>query len=291
MLNIRELSLTYSGGVQALKSLSLDVPSGVFGLLGPNGAGKTTLMKVLATLLEPQSGTAKFNDIDVIQEKDRLRRVLGYLPQDFGFYPTLTAQQTLHYFAKLKGVSDKQERRRLVDALLDRVNLTSVRKQKLDGFSGGMRQRLGIAQALIGQPKLLIVDEPTSGLDPEERLRCHQLLTEAANDGAVVLLSTHIVSDVSSLCSNLAIIAKGKILTATTPGKATEQLRGSLWQATIPVDQVAAVKSRNRVVRSHVADGMAHVKVLSTNSRPDEGFSPVPATLEDYYLHVVNQPN
>src|SRR5713226_4791035 len=209
MLVIRELKKTYPSGVPALKGITLEVSSGMFGLLGPNGAGKTTLMKILATLLEPDSGSAEMNGIDLITDKHSTRKMLGYLPQEFGLYPTLTAEQMLVYFAKLKGVTDKKQRRALVDALLERVNLSSARKQRLGGFSGGMRQRLGIAQALIGEPELLIVDEPTAGLDPEERVRFHNLLSETASDRAIVILSTHIVSDVSNLCSHMAIIRQG----------------------------------------------------------------------------------
>ena len=187
--------------MHALKGVSLEVHAGMFGLLGPNGAGKTTLMKIVATLLEPDSGTAHMNGVDLIARKDKTRQMLGYLPQEFGLYPTLTAEQTLDYFARLKGVRNAKERGALIDALFERVNLVSERKQRVGGFSGGMRQRLGIAQALIGEPDLIIVDEPTAGLDPEERVRFHNLLSETASDSAVVMLSTHIVSDVSSLCS------------------------------------------------------------------------------------------
>src|SRR5687767_8135108 len=212
MLTIRDLNKTYASRIQALKGVNLDVPSGMFGLLGPNGAGKTTLMKILATLLEPDSGTAEMHGIDLITHKDKTRRMLGYLPQEFGLYPTLTAKQTLDYFAKLKGVWNPNERSRLVDALLERVNLSSARGERVGGFSGGMRQRLGIAQAIIGQPKLLIVDEPTAGLDPEERVRFHNLLSETVSENTVVILSTHIVSDVSNLCSQMAVMRHGEII-------------------------------------------------------------------------------
>ncbi|HYT49035.1 MAG TPA: ABC transporter ATP-binding protein, partial [Pyrinomonadaceae bacterium] len=206
MLEIKDLQKTYPSGIQALKRITLEIDSGMFGLLGPNGAGKTTLMKILATLLEPDSGAAEMNGIDLIKDKHGTRKMLGYLPQEFGLYPTLTAEQMLNYFAKLKGVSYRKERVALVDALLDRVNLSHARNQRLGGFSGGMRQRLGIAQALIGNPRLIIVDEPTAGLDPEERNRFHNLLAETAGEEAVVILSTHIVSDVSSLCGQMAVI-------------------------------------------------------------------------------------
>src|SRR3954464_13891391 len=191
MLNIKDLQKTYPSGVQALKGVSLDIPRGMFGLLGPNGSGKTTLMKILATLLEPDQGKADMDGLDLISSKAETRKKLGYLPQDFGLYPTLTAAQMLDYFAKLKGVNDKKERRLLVEALLEKVNLYAERNRRLGGFSGGMRQRVGIAQALIGQPRLLIVDEPTAGLDPEKRARLHNLLAESAGENTVVLLSTH----------------------------------------------------------------------------------------------------
>ena len=289
MLKIRELTKTYSGGIQALKRITLDVPSGMFGLLGPNGAGKTTLMKILATLLEPDSGTAEMNGIDLITDKPGTRRMLGYLPQEFGLYPTLTAEQMLHYFAKLKGVHDKKERGALVGALLERVNLSSVRRQRVGGFSGGMRQRLGIAQALIGQPQLIIVDEPTAGLDPEERIRFHNLLSETAGENAVVVLSTHIVADVSSICSQMAVIRQGAILASTTPWQATDQLSDSVWEASVPREQVAALKSRYRVISTQMLGGLAQLRVISKGERPSEEFSPATPVLEDYYFDLVNQ--
>lgn len=289
MLNIKELTKTYPSGIQALKGISLDVSSGMFGLLGPNGAGKTTLMKILATLLEPDSGTAEMKGIDLIIDKHGTRKMLGYLPQEFGLYPTLTAAQMLNYFAKLKGVHDKKERAFLVDALLERVNLASERRQRVGGFSGGMRQRLGIAQALIGQPQLIIVDEPTAGLDPEERIRFHNLLSETAGEDAVVILSTHIVSDVSSLCSQMAVIRQGAILASSTPQQAIEQLEDSVWEATVPREQVAALKSRNEVISSQMFGGLARLRVISRGERPSEEFTPATPALEDYYFDLVNQ--
>jgi ABC-type multidrug transport system ATPase subunit len=289
MLKIRELTKTYSSGIQALREISLDVPTGMFGLLGPNGAGKTTLMKVLATLLEPDSGSAEMNGIDLIGNKHSTRKMLGYLPQEFGLYPTLTAEQTLHYFAKLKGVHDKKERSALVDALFERVNLTGARHQRVGGFSGGMRQRLGIAQALIGQPQLIIVDEPTAGLDPEERVRFHNLLSETANENAVVVLSTHIVADVSSLCSEMAVIRQGVILASCTPPQAIAQLKDSVWEATVPREQVAALKSDYQVVSSQMLGGQARLRVISKRERPSEEFTPAAPALEDYYFDLVNQ--
>ena len=289
MLKIKELTKSYPGGVQALRGINLDIPPGMFGLLGPNGAGKTTLMKILATLLDPDSGTAKMNGVDLILDKQSAREMLGYLPQEFGLYPTLTADQTLHYFAKLKGVHDKKERRSLVDALLERVNLAAERRQRVGGFSGGMRQRLGIAQALIGQPQLIIVDEPTAGLDPAERNRFHNLLAETAGEDAVVILSTHIVSDVSSLCSQMAVIREGSILASTTPQQAIGQLKDSVWEAHVPREHVAAFKSRCQVISSQMFGGQARLRVIAKGGRPSDEFTPATPVLEDYYFDLVNQ--
>ena len=289
MLNIRDLQKTYPSGVQALKGVSLDIPAGIFGLLGPNGAGKTTLMKILATLLEPDSGAADMNGLDLIADKAGTRRMLGYLPQDFGLYPTLTAAQMLEYFAKLKGVTDRQQRRALVDALLEKVNLSAERNRRLGGFSGGMRQRVGIAQALIGDPKLLIVDEPTSGLDPEERARLHNLLAESAGEDTIVLLSTHIVSDVSNLCDRFAVIRRGEIVAATSTDAALKQLEGRLWEATVPREQVAALEANGKITSKQMAGENTRVRILSEDGKPAEPFTAVAATLEDFYFTVVNQ--
>ena len=289
MLVIKDLMKTYSSGVHALKGISLDIQPGLFGLLGPNGAGKTTLMKILATLLEPDSGTAEMNGVDLIKAKAETRKKLGYLPQDFGLYPTLTAAQMLDYFAKLKGVAGKKERRSLVDALLERVNLSAERNRRLGGFSGGMRQRVGIAQALIGNPELLVVDEPTAGLDPEERGRFHNLLAECAGENAVVLLSTHIVSDVANLCNQFAVIQSGRILTTTSPEAALARLEGRIWEATLPREQVEELKANNKVISTQVIGGRKRVRMLSQNGKPAESFVPVAATLEDHYFIVVNQ--
>ena len=289
MLVIKDLTKTYASGVQALKGISLEIQPGMFGLLGPNGAGKTTLMKILATLLEPESGTAEMDGLDLITAKAATRKKLGYLPQDFGLYPTLTAAQMLDYFAKLKGVTDKKDRRSLVDALLERVNLTADRNRRLGGFSGGMRQRVGIAQALIGNPELLIVDEPTAGLDPEERTRLHNLLAETTQENTVVLLSTHIVSDVSNLCSQFAVIRGGRILTATSPETALAELEGRIWEATLPREQVEDVKASGKVISTQMAGGRTRVRMLSKNGKPAEPFVAVTATLEDHYFIVVNQ--
>jgi ABC-type multidrug transport system ATPase subunit len=291
MLKISGLTKSYAGGIQALSGVDLEILPGVFGLLGPNGAGKTTLMKILATLLEPDSGAAEMNGVDLINDKHGTRKMLGYLPQEFGFYPTFTAEQMLDYFAKLKGVMDRKERALLVDALLDRVNLSASRKQRLGGFSGGMLQRLGIAQALIGQPQLIIVDEPTAGLDPEERNRFHNLLAETASENAVVILSTHIVSDVSSVCSHMAIIRRGEILTFATPHQAVSEMAGSVWQANVSREQLATLKSNVNVVSSQMSDGLVRVRVIAKGERPTEDFSPATPTLEDYYFSLVSQTN
>lgn len=280
---------TYPSGVQALKGVNLEIQPGIFGLLGPNGAGKTTLMKILATLLEPDGGTAEMDGLDLINAKAETRKKLGYLPQDFGLYPTLTAVQMLNYFAKLKGVTDRKERHSLVDALLERVNLTAERNRRLGGFSGGMRQRVGIAQALIGNPELLIVDEPTAGLDPEERSRLHNMLAESARENTVILLSTHIVSDVSTLCNHFAVIRGGKILAATSPEAALAELDGHIWEATLPREQVARLTANGKVLSSQMTAGRTRVRMLSKNGKPADPFVAATATLEDYYFIVVNQ--
>jgi len=289
MLAIRELQKTYSSGVHALKGVTLNVEPGMFGLLGPNGAGKTTLMKILATLLEADAGAIEMNGVDLIDRKDETRRMLGYLPQEFGLYPSLTAEQMLNYFAKLKGVADKKQRRALIEALLEKVNLSSARNQRLGGFSGGMRQRLGIAQALIGEPELIIVDEPTAGLDPEERVRFHNLLAETACESAVVILSTHIVSDVANLCSNMAVIRDGSIIATSTPRQALDELKESIWEATVPRERAATLTSHCRVISKQSANGQARLRVISKAERPGEEFTAAIPTLEDYYLDLVTQ--
>jgi ABC-2 type transport system ATP-binding protein len=289
MLKIKDLTKTYPSGVQALKGVSLELSPGVFGLLGPNGSGKSTLMKIVATLLEPDSGTIEMNYVDLIARKDHTRRMLGYLPQDFGLYPTLTARQMLDYLAKLKGISNKRERHALIEALLERVNLALEPTQPLGEFSGGMRQRLGIAQALIGDPQLIIVDEPTAGLDPQERVRFHNLISETAGENTVVILSTHIVSDVSNLCSRMAIIQKGKIVSESTPQQAVNKLKESVWEATVPREQLSAFKSRFNVISSRMFDGQARLRVISKGQRPSEEFTPATPILEDYYLDLVNE--
>jgi len=284
MLSVENLEKTYGGGVRALGGVSLEAPAGMFGLLGPNGAGKTTLMKIAATLLEPDSGTVEAGGLDIVADKAGARRLLGYLPQEFGLYPTLTAAQTLDYFARLKGVADRRGRSALVGALLERVNLSREASRKVGGFSGGMRQRLGIAQALIGRPSLVIVDEPTAGLDPEERTRFHNLLAEVADADTTVVLSTHIVSDVSNLCARMAIIRRGEIVAACTPREALAEIGGAVWEGSFERERVAELKSRLRVISSQVFEGRTRLRVYSKGGRPGEEFAPAAPTLEDFYF-------
>lgn len=289
MIQVKGLKKTYSSGVQALRGINLEIPSGMFGLLGPNGAGKSTFMKILATLLEPDEGSfARMGETDLIRDKNAARKLLGYLPQDFGLYPTLTAVQMLTYLAKLKGIVDDKERKEQVDALLERVNLDSARHQKLGAYSGGMRQRFGIAQALLGQPRLLIVDEPTAGLDPEERNRFHNLLAEIADD-VVVILSTHIVSDVSNLCGRMAIIRRGEILADVTPSDAIKQMSNQIWEATIDRETLIKLKPRLNIISSQVFEGRVRLRVLSENGSMTEEFTIATPTLEDYYFSLINK--
>ncbi|MBD3649443.1 MAG: ABC transporter ATP-binding protein [Pseudomonadales bacterium] len=281
MLTIRNLSKTYDNGVQALKEVFLEIPTGMFGLLGPNGAGKSTLMRTLATLQEPDEGTAFLDDIDIIQDKDALRRVLGYLPQDFGVYPKMTPTDMLHHFATLKGITNRGERTDLVDALLLQTNLHEVRNKPIDTFSGGMKQRFGIAQALIGNPRLIIVDEPTAGLDPSERNRFHNLLAEIG-ENVVVILSTHIVDDVSDLCSNMAILGKGEILLKGRPAEVIERLQGNVWRKRVRREAVEDIRNQYQVILSHLSGGETVVHILSDDQ--PEGFEPVSPDLEDVYF-------
>jgi ABC-type multidrug transport system ATPase subunit len=254
----------------------------MFGLLGPNGAGKSTLMRTLATLQEADSGSAMLDDIDVLRDKDRVRKLLGYLPQDFGVYPKVTAQEMLDHFARLKGITDSRRRKETVDALLERTNLASVRKQKLGGFSGGMRQRFGIAQALIGSPQIIIVDEPTAGLDPEERNRFNNLLAEIGQN-VVVILSTHIVDDVADLCSQMAIIAGGRIVRTGAPHDLIASTRGRVWRKAIEKDDLAACRERLDVISTRLREGRTVVHVVADEA-PEPGFESVEAGLEDVYF-------
>jgi ABC-2 type transport system ATP-binding protein len=285
-LTIHNMCKRYANGVQALDNVSLTVAPGMFGLLGPNGAGKSTLMRTLATLQEADSGSARLDDIDVLREKDRVRGLLGYLPQDFGVYPKVSAQELLDHFARLKGITNSRERKATVDALLERTNLTAVRKQKLGGFSGGMRQRFGIAQALIGNPRLIIVDEPTAGLDPEERVRFLNLLAGIGRD-AVVILSTHIVDDVADLCPNFAVISKGKVQLTGAPAAAVATLRGKIWRRAVPRAELDTIQKELPVISSRLQTGETVVRAYA-DAAPAPGFESVDAELEDVYFSVVS---
>ena len=287
MITIRSLRKTYSNGVRALDDITLDIPRGMFGLLGPNGAGKSSLMRTLATLQDADSGSATMDDghggsIDMLREKDAVRRQLGYLPQDFGVYPKVSAEDLLTHFAVLKGLTARGPRKETVEGLLKQVNLWDARKRKLGTYSGGMRQRFGIAQALLGQPRLVIVDEPTAGLDPEERNRFHNLLSEVS-ENIVVILSTHIVEDVSELCTRMAVINSGRILLEAEPLRAVDALRGRIWRRVVDKDQVAAFEREHAVISTRLLSGRIRLHVLA-DAVPAAGFEPAEPDLEDVYF-------
>ena len=288
-LHITGLSKTYPNGVRALDDVTLSIPTGMFGLLGPNGAGKSTLMRTLATLQDADSGSAQLADmpgsINILRDKDAVRRVLGYLPQDFGVYPKVSAEDLLDHLARLKGLANRAERREVVDALLRQTNLHDVRKKALGGFSGGMRQRFGIAQALLGNPKLIIVDEPTAGLDPEERSRFHNLLVEIGEE-VIVLLSTHIVSDVDDLCPNLAIMNKGRVLVSGTPQSLTDMLTGRIWVTSVARAEVDAVRREHAVISTRLYTGKTLIHVIA-DARPGAAFDAAEPTLEDAYFAAI----
>lgn len=287
-LTIENVSKTYPNGTQALRDVSLTIPSGMFGLLGPNGAGKSTLMRCVATLQEPDTGSIQlegvdeFGDIDVQADPHALRKTLGYLPQEFGVYDKVTAEDLLDHFAVLKGIDDTSERERVVDALLERVNLQDARSQKLGGYSGGMRQRFGIAVALLGDPRLIIVDEPTAGLDPAERVRFLNLLSELGED-SVVILSTHIVADVRELCTQMAIIREGEIIFEGEPQQAVANLDGTIWQKTVTKDTLPEHEEQFDVISTKLVAGRPVIHVHS-DRRPDDSFDPADPDLEDVYF-------
>jgi len=283
MLSIRNVSKTYANGVHALRDVTLDVQPGMFGLLGPNGAGKSTLMRTIATLQDPDSGSITFNGVDVATAKDEIRRTLGYLPQDFGVYPKVAAEDMLDHFAVLKGFVRRKERAEIVEHLLHQTNLWEARKRKLGTFSGGMRQRFGIAQALLGNPRLVIVDEPTAGLDPEERNRFLNLLAEIGEQ-VVVILSTHIVDDVADLCPRMAIISKGIVLMTGQPNEAIAAMRERVWSRMIAKPALPEYQSRFPVLSTRLIAGQPLIHVYS-ESQPEEGFAPVNPNLEDVYFH------
>ena len=284
-LVINGLSKSYPNGVQALKDVSLTIPTGMFGLLGPNGAGKSTLMRTLATLQEADAGSARMGDVDVLKDKDAVRRQLGYLPQDFGVYPKVSAWALLNHLAELKGLSNKRQRQQVVNGLLHKTNLFEVRFKALGGFSGGMRQRFGIAQALIGNPKLIIVDEPTAGLDPEERVRFHNLLAEIGEQ-VIVILSTHIVSDVSDLCPNMAIIHQGEVLLNGQPNELTQRLNGRIWAASVVRSDLASAKQQYPVISTRLIAGKTRIHVISER-QPGSNFEAVEPSLEDTYFAAI----
>jgi ABC-type multidrug transport system ATPase subunit len=285
ILRIHGVSKTYPNGVQALKDVSLTIPAGMYGLLGPNGAGKSTLMRILATLQEPDAGSVQLGEIDALKQKDEVRQTLGYLPQEFGVYPKVNAEELLEHFAILKGITARRARREMVEALLRKTNLWDVRKQKLGGYSGGMRQRFGVAVALLGNPKLMIVDEPTAGLDPAERVRFLNLLSELG-ENSVVLLSTHIVEDVSEVCARMAIIDKGEILLEAEPQRAIDELRGRIWSGEISKEAQADFEREHAVISTKLYAGrtVAHV---CCGSPPGPGFQPAEPDLEDVYFNTM----
>jgi ABC-type multidrug transport system ATPase subunit len=285
MLRIDGLTHVYPNGTRALDGVSLDVPRGMFGLLGPNGAGKSSLMRCIATLQIPTEGAIRFGDIDVLAQPDALRRTLGYLPQDFGVYPRVSAVDMLDHLAVLKGLADGRQRKETVEALLHQVNLWDVRKKALAGFSGGMRQRFGIAQALIGQPSLIIVDEPTAGLDPEERNRFLNLLAEIG-ENVVVILSTHIVEDVADLCPKMAIIAEGRIVRTGAPLDLIAALDGRVWRKTIAKHELDAYRRDHEVIATRLFGGRTVIHVLA-EQLPGDGFEPMQGGLEDVYFSTL----
>ena len=286
MLSIEHLTHIYPNGTRALDDVTLDIPRGMFGLLGPNGAGKSSLMRCLATLQIPTSGSMRFGDIDILAQPAALRATLGYLPQDFGVYPRVSAQAMLDHLAVLKGVATRGERRETVEALLQQVNLWDVRKRAIAGFSGGMRQRFGIAQALIGNPQLIIVDEPTAGLDPEERYRFNNLLAEVG-ESRVVILSTHIVDDVTDLCSRMAILVDGRIVAHDTPATLIDALAGRIFSLGVDKSELPALRKQFQIISTRLAGGRTQVHVLS-DGRPEPRFVPVAASLEDVYFATLH---
>lgn len=286
VLRIENLSKTYPNGVKALDNVSLEISNGMFGLLGPNGAGKSSLMRTLSTLQEADSGSAFLNDIDIINQPTELRKVLGYLPQEFGVYPRITAEQLLDHVAILKGISNKKERKSLVEYLLQKVNLYDKRNKSVAGFSGGMKQRVGIAQALIGNPQLIIVDEPTAGLDPGERNRFHNLLADVGQE-VVVILSTHIVDDVRELCPSMAIMNLGKLVYHGSPVAVLQELEGKVWMKAVQRDEVDTYRSTHHVISDKMVAGRPQIHVLS-DTHPGDGFVAVAASLEDVFFVKIN---
>jgi len=284
-LEIKNLSKTYDNGVEAMKDVNLSIGKGMFGLLGPNGAGKSTLMRTIATLQDADSGTVHFGDIDVAKEPDALRKTLGYLPQEFGVYPSVTAEEVLNHIADLKGITNKKERKDVVDVLLRKINLYDVRKKKLGTYSGGMKQRFGIGQALLGDPQLIIADEPTAGLDPIERNRFYNLLSEIG-ENIVVILSTHIVEDISTLCNDMAIIGDGEVLLTGSPEEIEASLNGKLWELQIDKVELKFYEAEFNVISSRFHMGQLIITVVADDP-PSEKFTAKVPTLEDAYFNVL----
>ena len=283
MLTIQNLTKTYAGGARALRGVSLEIPTGMFGLLGPNGAGKSTLMKILATLLEPDEGTAELDGLNLVEQKDETRKILGYLPQEFGVYPKMPAIDLLEHLAVMKGITNAKQRKEIVESLLHQTNLWDSRKKALGGYSGGMKQRFGIAQALLANPKLIIVDEPTAGLDPAERNRFLNLLSGIGRN-VVVILSTHIVEDVRELCSRMAIISQGQLLLEGKPSETLEKIKGRVWKRIVATDaEREALEKTLNVISTHLLGGLHEVRVYAESS-PGEGFVNTEAGLEDVYF-------
>jgi len=286
LLKISNLSKLYPGGIKALSNVDLEISNGMFGLLGPNGAGKSSLMRTIATLQEPTEGSVFLDDLDVLNNKEEMRKVLGYLPQDFGFYPKVSAEDMLNHFAVLKGISNKTERKEVCDALLNQTNLYEVKHRYIGDYSGGMRQRFGIAQALLGNPKVVIVDEPTAGLDPQERNRFHNLLSEVG-ENIIVILSTHIVEDVRNLCNNMAVMNLGQLMFKGKTSEALDQLKGKIYSVTIAKEELNDYRLKHKVISTKVSEGKILVHILS-DSAPDDKFSAVNADLEDVYFSYIN---
>ena len=286
-LKIENLSKTYPNGVQAVKNVSLTIGKGMFGLLGQNGAGKSTLMRIIATLQDPDEGDIDFNGINVLKNPEALRRTLGYLPQEFGVYPNVTAEELLTHIADMKGIVHKGERKETVEALLQKVNLYDVRNKKLDGYSGGMKQRFGIAQALLGDPELIIVDEPTAGLDPMERNRFYNLLSELG-ENAVVILSTHIVEDVSTLCSDMAIIGNGEVVLTGKPDEVEGAMRGKLYEMPIEKNELAEYQEKFKVISQRFFAGRLMITVMA-DDMPSAGFDVKAPSLEDDYFKILSE--
>lgn len=286
-LLIENLSKTYSNGVKALNNVSLSIPQGMFGLLGPNGAGKSSLMRTIATLQEPDSGSIQLGNINVSAQKEEVRKVLGYLPQEFGVYPKISAEMMLDHIAQLKGISNKSERKESVDALLQKVNLHKERKRNLGTYSGGMKQRFGIAQALIGNPKLLIVDEPTAGLDPAERNRFYNLLSEIG-ENTIVILSTHIVEDVKTLCNRFAIICGGEVMLIATPQEAVAQMQGKVWTKSIDKTELEAERANHKVISTQLSGGKLFIRIVG-DEMTEGGYVSAEPTLEDVYFNTISE--